>query len=193
MATAADKPWQVQIVSLANSVVLNEKEERFKMGLLWQKHKVLFVFLRHFACVACRAHAAEIWSKREMYQKGDTEIIFIGNGLPRYIQAFKEDLKILDAKMYTDPSLESFQAAGFHRGFLRALGPQSLINGRKLMKKGHTQGEYEKGMGDLWQLGGLLVITPAGKVAYHFISESTGDFPSEQEIEIMPAWASKTT
>jgi len=179
----------VQIVPLANATLFDQDGRPVRMGTLWQTGTVLFVFLRHFACVACRAHAAEVWSQRAKYQVGNTRIIFIGNGQPQFIKTFKEDLQIQDAVIYTDPKLVSFKAAGFQRGFFRALGPKSLINGRKLIRAGHKQGQYEGAMGDLWQLGGLLVIKPDGRVAYHFISESTGDFPAEDEIKETP-WIS---
>lgn len=180
----------VNILELANCSLLDEQGEAIKMGSLWQSQTVLFIFLRHFACIACRAHAAEVWQKRDLYQKGNTKIVFIGNGQPQYIKAFREDLNILEAPLFTDPSLKSFHAAGFQRGFFRALGPRGIVNGLKLWAEGHEQGSYKKGMGDLWQLGGILVMKPDSKVAYHYISESTGDFPTEDDIRATP-WISK--
>jgi hypothetical protein len=182
----------VRTSELANCEVFNEGNQLIKLGSLWQNQTVLFVFLRHFACIACRAHAAQVWSQREIYQKGNTKLVFIGNGQPQFITAFKEDLDIKEAPLFTDPSLRSFHAAGFQRGFLRALAPKGIMNGLQLMKAGHKQDSYEKGKGDLWQLGGLLVMKPGGKVAYHYISETTGDFPVEGDIRATP-WLSNSS
>lgn len=179
----------VRIVELANSKLLDENGKDIKMGLLWQQQTALFVFLRHFACIACRAHAVDIWQKKDLYQKGNTKIFFVGNGQPHFIKSFKEDLKIQDSTVYTDPTLSSFHSAGFKRGFLRTVGPSGVLNHLKLKSEGHKQVGHEKGMGDLWQLGGLLVVKPDGKVAYHFISEAKGDFPAEEEVRSTP-WIS---
>jgi peroxiredoxin len=171
----------VDIVSLANHKILDESGEAIKVGTLWRDHPVIFIFLRHFACVGCRAHAVQVWSEREKYEKNGARIVFISNGAPNFIQAFKEDLGITDAKVLTDPELVSFRAAGFRRGFLAALGPKSLVNGLTLMSKGHSNGKVEAGTGDYWQLGGVVVIQTDGRVSYHYISQSLGDYPDAEE------------
>ena len=40
----------------------------------------------------------------------------------------------------------------------------------------------EKGAGDFWQLGGVLVVKPDGKIAYHFISDELGDHAPETDV-----------
>ena len=40
--------------------------------------------------------------------------------------------------------------------------------------------KYEQG--DLWQLGGILVVKPEGKVGYHFISSAAGDYSPETDL-----------
>jgi peroxiredoxin len=168
----------VNIVHLANCEVLDEDGNRFRLARLWQQNTALFVFLRHFGCISCRAHAVQIWKDREKYEKSGTRIVFIGNGSPRFIQIFREELKLEGAPIYTDPELVSFRAAGFKRGFLVALGPRGIANGLKLFAEGHRQG---KTAGDLWQLGWILAIRPSGQIAYHYISEVTGDFPPDDD------------
>jgi len=34
----------------------------------------------------------------------------------------------------------------------------------------------------VWQLGGILVVKPGGQVAYHYISQITGDYPPERDV-----------
>lgn len=172
----------VSILTLANSLVLNESGEQVKFANLWKNQTTLFIFLRHFGCVSCRSHAVQIWQDREKYEKNGTKIIFIGNGTFQYIHYFKEDLNIPDATIYTDPTLNSFYAVGFKRGFLAALGPRSIANGIKMFTKGHRQGAYSKDSGDLWQLGGVIVIKSNGVVAYQYISQALGDFPPENDV-----------
>ncbi len=172
----------VSMLTFSSCEILNEEGTRVQVASLWRAQAVLFIFLRHFGCVSCRAHAAQIWHDREKYQKNGAKIVFIGNGTPQYIKYFKEDLQIQDATIFTDPSLASFHAMGFKRGFLVALGPRSIAKGLKMFSKGHKQGSYSKDSGDLWQLGGVLVVRPNGSIAYHYISQATGDFPPEKDI-----------
>ncbi len=168
---------------LGNCKALDEKGDAVELKTLWSAGSAILVFLRHFACVACRAHATQVWSDREKYEKGGARIHFIGNGTPSYILRFKEDLGIMDASILTDPSLESFRAAGFRKGFLASHGPRSMVNGAKLLAQGHQQKLPGGGAGSVWQLGGIIVVKPDGKVAYQYVSEALGDFPPEKDIE----------
>ena len=167
-----EKKFDVDIVSLANCSVYNSNNKTVKLHRMWDYKTTVFIFVRHFACIDCRAHVPKIWQQKEAYESKGAQLVFIGNGHSRFIEIFKEDLQLEGANIYTDPSLQAFQAAGFKRGFLTALGPQSLKKGLGLYKEGHRQSAYKKGMGDLWQLGGTLVIAQGGRVTYQHINES---------------------
>jgi len=146
-------------------------------GDLWKSSKAVLVFLRHFACIACRAHAAQVWAHREVYEKSQTKVVFIGNGPPGFIRQFKEDLGLEGATIYTDPSLESFRHCGLKRGFFELVSYRSVANAVTLYNQGYRQ-LSTKHQGDPWQLGGIVVVTPDNRVAYHFVSEALGDFPA---------------
>ena len=111
---------------------------------------MLFVYLRHFACIACRAHAAEIWKDRESYLAKGLRIIFVSNGSPLFIQTFREDLGLDKAEIFTDPERESYQACEFHRSVGRAIGHKGIFNGIKLFAQGHRQEKWSKDEGYLW-------------------------------------------
>ncbi len=175
---------QVDLLALSKCKLIDEDGQFVEMYDLWKNQIAIFIFLRHFGCIFCRKHAVEIWSKREQYEKGGAKIYFVGNGARFMIKSFKEDLGIQDAPVYTDPSLVSFRASGFKRGFLAALGPRAVANAIKAVAEGHAQGGmYQKDQGDLWQLGGILVVKPEGKVGYHFISSAAGDYSPENDID----------
>ena len=180
--TTLQTEFNPDVVELMNCNVLNENGEAISVANLWSKQTAILVFLRHFACIECRTIAKQVWSDREKYEKAGGRIYFIGNGQPNFISGFKSDLNINDAPIYTDPSLKIFNAAGFKRGFFVALGPQSIVNGLKMFAGGNSQGQYEKGMGDIWQMGGVIVVKPNGRVAFKFVSQKLGDFPPEKDI-----------
>ena len=185
MGTSVDlkKPSSTfSMLNFANSPVLDENGASIKLSSLWQKQTTMFIFLRHFGCVSCRAHAKQVWSEREKYESKGSKIIFVGNGTPYFITKFKEDLGLQEATIYTDPTLQSFYAAGFKRGFVASLGPRALFNGIKMLANGHSQGAYDKDSGNLWQLGGIVVVKPTGDLAFHYISQVMGDYPPEKDI-----------
>lgn len=172
----------VDVPYLAHCEVFDEEGKSHKVASLWAKQTTVFIFLRHFACIECRTHAVNLWNKRQQYESTGARLVFIGNGAPHFIKYFKEELKIFYAPIFTDPKLQTFRAAGFKRGFLAALGPSSIARGLKLYKDGGRQGTNYKDSGDLWQMGGVLVVRPDGSVAYHYISEMLGDFPPDNDV-----------
>lgn len=173
----------INTAALTHCEVIDENNRRVPLYKLWEEQTSIFVFLRHFACIACRAHAKEVWKNRERYEKAGAKIHFIGNGSPHFIEGFKEDLGLQEASVFTDPERQAFRAAEFKKGFFSCLGPLAVANGLKLIKNGHKQVKYTKGMGDLWQLGGVLVVKPESRIALHYISEQLGDFPTDKDIE----------
>ena len=174
---------RVDLLALSKCKLITENNEAVEMYDLWKNQIAIFVFLRHFGCIFCRKHAQEVWSQREKYESGGAKIYFIGNGAPYMIKMFKDDLGIQDAPVFTDPTLVSFRASGFKRGFLAAVGPRVVVNAVKALSEGHVQGGmYNKDQGDLWQLGGILVVKPEGKVGYHFISSAAGDYSPENDL-----------
>lgn len=173
-------------VKLANAEVQTPDGNKLKLGQLWQKRPVILIYLRHFACIACRAHAKEVWERKALYEKKGN-IVFIGNGSPDYIEEFKKSMGMENAMVLTDPSLESFRAAGFHKGFFYVLQIPSLVNIVKMTRKGHKQVSYSKKAGTHWQLGGVLAVNTEGEVTYQYISESMGDFPEEPNFDTIIA------
>ena len=173
---------KIDLQALSQSPIYDENGKKLLAGSLWKERAVVMVFIRHFACLACRAHVQKVWEERKAYEKSGAEIAFIGNGSPSFIKIFKEDLGVEGAKVFTDPELHSFQACGFKRGVVSALGPKSVLNVSKLLLQGHRQGPMSAETGDLWQLGGVVVVKPDNKVAFHFISQATGDFPSLTDV-----------
>lgn len=169
---------------LSQTVVIGEDHNKFKMSSFWEKGPAIFIFLRHFACIACRAHAVDVWKEREKYEKAGAQIYFIGNGSPGMLKNFKEDLGLQDAWVFTDPTLEAFHAAGFKRGILSAFGPRSMMNIARLKKEGHHAKKWSSEQGDALQLGGVLAVKPGGVVTYQYISHAQGDYETDPTLMV---------
>ncbi len=169
----------------ANVPLINENGQITNPKELWAEKTAVFVFLRHFACIACRAHAKQIWQQKDVFEKNGSQIYFIGNGKPHFVIQFKDELDMSDSITFTDPTLAAFNAFGFKRGFLASAGPSAIVNVIKLKLEGHSGVKYEEGMGDLWQLGGIVVVKTDGNIGYKYVSEVLGDFPPEKDYAEM--------
>lgn len=183
----------VDIVALVNAQVYPMTGKPFRLGTIWQKQKTMLIFLRHFACIACRAHAVQVWQDRAKYQKAGVQLVFIGNGLPQYIEGFIQELGLEGATILTDPSLLSYRAVGFKKGFAAVVQPRSAINAVKLALAGHSQKMPSEAAGTNWQLGGAVLVSTDGKILYHYISEALGDFPPESDTPQMLQTATGTS
>lgn len=102
----------------------------------------------------------------------------IGNGNPSFIAGFRE-MTGFDDPIYTDPSLEVFEAAQLKRGVTKTLDPRALGKTIRAFMRGHKQGLTQ---GDPWQQGGVLVVGTDGNVLWHVASERPGDNASPAQI-----------
>jgi hypothetical protein len=112
-----------------------------------------------------------------------TPVIFIGNGQPTMIKVFKESIGFDDAVIYTDPSLEIFDACGLNRGLTYLLSTSTLKSFYGLKKQGFSQGKQVKENGSHPQMGGVIVFSKLGEVLYYYSSKFLGDFPADSERE----------
>lgn len=156
----------------------NEKPILFE-GFL-QEDSIIIIFVRHFGCIACRAHVDQIWNLFRGSKRSSARIIFIGNGRPYVIKDFKDDMDVRDAEIYTDPSLESFDACGMNRSIAALLNFKSIAAMRRLKAQGYRQGSFEDS-GVHRQLGGVVAFRKPGILTYHFTSRHLGDFDNPDD------------
>jgi hypothetical protein len=101
------------------------------------------------------------------------ELVIVGNGAPSFAAAFREDFR-LDGPLLVDPELRAYRAAGLRRGRIEMLSPRVPLNALRAFRRGARQGSVQ---GDPWQLGGVFVIRPGGKLAFRHVSREAGDHP----------------
>lgn len=175
-----DAKKKVDTLALKRIKVLDERSNEIRFSDLYKDKKTIFIFLRHFGCIACRAHVTQVL---EQFRAGKikTPVIFIGNGHPSIISAFKTDLDVEDAVIYTDPKMTSFDACHFNRGLTYLLQIASAKEAYRLSKKGFSQGKQTLKNGSHTQMGGVIVFSGVGEVLYYYSSEYLGDLPGEDE------------
>lgn len=179
-----NKKDSVNVEELKELKVLSEQAVEVSVSSLWNVGPVILIFVRHFSCIACRAHVLNIWSQKKRIEESNIRIIFVGSGSPSAIKSFKEDLKITDALIYTDPSLKTFDACGLKRSLGALLNPKGVKKFMELREQGHKQGSWSFSSGSHTQMGGVIAMKPPGKVVYHFVSNYLGD---EDDLSDIPS------
>jgi len=107
------------------------------------------------------------------------ELAVIGNGNRHFAEGFKKDLG-LETPLFVDTKRDAYRALGMRRSFRRTLlSPRILAHGFRAWKKGFRQARRQ---GDPWQLGGVLVVLPGGRVAYRYLSGEAGDHPPVEDV-----------
>jgi peroxiredoxin len=108
------------------------------------------------------------------------KLVLIGQATPRHAAHFRRRFGI-DLPVLADEKRESYKAAGAKIAtFGELLGPRIVAKGIATSRRhGVVQG---KTIGHPAQLGGAMVITPDGSVAWSHMSEDASDNAPPEEI-----------
>lgn len=170
---------KIDILALKRLTVFSERNEIIPFPSFWDQGQVIVIFIRHFGCPSCKAHVSDIWKQRSKLK--NKRIIFIGNGQPSMIKGFKEEINSPGAEIYTDPSLETFEACGLKRGLRYLMNFRSMKSILDLKRKGHEMSSWDEQLGDKTQLGGILAFKKPGELLYHYVSNYVGDFDNSND------------
>ena len=129
----------------------------------------------------CRDHAVQLHRAREQFEQAGVGLVLIGQATPRHAKHFVRKLGIEPMTVLADEQLETYRIAGFGKANVAQLfGPQSVLSGVK-----HTARSKQlqtRTIGDARQLGGAIVITPGGDVAFRQANEHAGDTIEPQDL-----------
>src|SRR5262245_56596446 len=163
---------------LARLSILDEKGNQVVLGSLWRERTAVIALVRHFGCLFCREQVTELARSLDRIHGAGAELHVISNGQPMYIEAFRDTTRFR-GPVYTDPSLTVYKAAQLRRGIESTLNPAMLLHAVRALRAGHR---LSRPQGDVQQMGGVLVITPAGDVRFHYISSTAGDHPEIDDV-----------
>ena len=112
-----------------------------------------------------------------IHERG-AELFVIGNGAPHFARAFAKQLA-LTTPLWVDEERASYRALEMKRGVLPLLAPRVAAHALRAFRAGFRQTAVR---GDAWQLGGVLVVRPDGRVAYRYLGDVPGDHPPVEEV-----------
>jgi peroxiredoxin len=119
---------------------------------------------------------------RGKFEKSGIDVVLIGQATPRHAAHFRRRLEV-DFQILADENRASYEAAGAKIATMNELlGPTSVAKG--LARTMRSGGRIRQGrtIGHPAQLGGAMLITRDGKVAWSHMSEDASDNASADEI-----------
>jgi peroxiredoxin len=165
-------------VSLGGLVVQDERGAPVELASFWRARPAVLVFMRHFGCIHCRDHVAELLGARAAIAAAGADVVLIGNGSPSFIAGFREQTG-WNGPIYTDPSLAAYRAAELVRSVGATLDPRSLGKAARALLRGQRQGRTQ---GDPWQQGGVVLVDTDGTIRWRHASSRPGDNAAPAQI-----------
>lgn len=105
-------------------------------------------------------------------------LVVVGSGAPEHLPEFRK-VTGYGGLLLTDPSLQSFQAAGLASGWRRTLGLRTFIHGIRAFAGGFRQGVRR---GSAVQQGGTFVVGPGPRVRFEWRDRFAGDHPGMDAV-----------
>ena len=154
--------------------VIDSAGEAKSIGELTHQRTTLLLFMRHFGCIGCAEHVAELAPRFTELDQLGVRIVMIGCGSPRFIEPFIERQRLVGepVDVFTDESLNAQRQAGLMYGRWGGFGPRGLFEQARAFVRGHVSGDVE---GDAKQQAGALLVDAQGIVRLYHQSRSLGD------------------
>ena len=168
--------------AVADARVTVSGGEHVRLGSFWQDgNPAVILWLRHFGCVGCSQEVTELAPRIDELDRAGARVVLVGNGTREQLEGFVERHKLAEAHvvMATDPSLESYRAAGFVRSAWATFGPRAIVDFARAMTAGHMHAGVE---GDAMQQGGALVVDARGVVRLFRKNRSIGDYVPASDV-----------
>ena len=159
----------------AESKVLDPDGREHPLGSLWAKRAAVLVFLRHFGC---RKQVMQLHREKRAIRALGAELVIIGNAVPCFARAFREDLAIT-TPIYVDPSMASYRLLGIRSLREALLSGWTLKHALSALRGGSRQVRMQR---DRCQLGGVLVVRQDGAILYRHLSETADVHLAVEEI-----------
>ena len=119
---------------------------------------------------------------REDFEAAGVGLVLIGQATPRHAQHFRRKFE-LEIPVLADEKRASYRAAGAKIATMgELLGPKSVSKG--ISHSMRSRGAIRQGrvIGHPAQLGGAMIVTPDGRVAWSHMAEDASDNAANEEL-----------
>jgi peroxiredoxin len=169
----------VDVARLSALELRDANGETRRVGSYWEEQPVVLVFLRHFGCLHCREHAAELGRQYDDIRAAGAEVVAIGTGDVRYASAFVRD-DAIPYPVLVDDDAEAARAASVNvASWYRLLHPSTWKATRDASKRGYKVSKPGK---RVKQLGATFVIEPGDVVRYEHLDGDSVDHAAIDDV-----------
>ena len=168
-------------------VVLNAEGEAISVPMLWQKRRIILVFLRHFGCRFCKQQVRTMKVVHTRLKEAGTEVVLVSLGTPDQIERYRKELNIPACiEVYVDPEPDApvaYAAFKLQSGRNLVLEHARVAElGSHALAEGNTDGGYASSTGpytgNVFQVGGVFVLGSGNVCDYAYRSSYAGDHPN---------------
>ena len=130
----------------------------------------------------CRQHAVQLNGAREEFAEAGIDVVLIGQATPRHAAFFRNKYD-LELPVLADKDRSSYKAAGAKVATMgELLGPKSVSKGIGHSVKSRGAIRQGKMIGHPAQLGGAMIVTPAGDVCWSHMADDASDNAANEEL-----------
>lgn len=160
--------------SLAPITLPDPEGHALRLGELWERGPAVVVFLRHYGCIFCRKHAAQLRAHEDDFRAAGARLAAIGLADRAYARTFRAETGI-GFPLLVDEQREAYRVAGLgSASVLHLLYPKDIRARRQARAEGHRQ--VRLGLGsNPFQLGGSFVFGPGNVDRFAHVSTTFGD------------------
>ena len=157
--------------------LLTSAGEPVQLSSLWVHQPLLLAFTRHFGCTQCKEMLEELVTGKDRIEQAGLNLVIVMQGTPAATEAF--------ARQYapgllclSDPDRKAYEAYGLERGdlFQTFLNPKVWSAVSRSRKKGY-QVELPPSGQDAMQMGGVFIISSAGRIELPYYFDHIADHP----------------
>lgn len=118
---------------------------------------------------------------REQFEAAGVELTVIGQGRPEHARHFLEQQSVEGLRLLVDPDRKTYKAIGAKvAGAAELASPRVALRGlRSAVSNRVVQG---RPVGNVAQLGGVLVVAPGGEVTWSHLAGDASDNPPNEDV-----------
>jgi hypothetical protein len=133
--------------------------------------------------VFCRSELARLAKLNPQIEAAGAQIVVVTMGKPAETERFCSE-RAPGLRCFCDPDAASYRAFGLMRGTNEQLfGPAVWLKGAQVTLGGKFEGlPVGRPVGDPFQMPGVFVLAPDGRVAFAYYSRHAGDYPDDAVI-----------
>lgn len=165
--------------AIAGRTLLDDSGAEVELSGLWAERPVALVFMRHFGCIFCREHAADLNEAVGEVEAAGGSLAAIGLGTPAQAAEFRR-MSGITYPLLVSEDTSVHEAMGLGRGnWTRVIGPQNIGGAIRAARKGHSA---KRTGADMSQLGGTFVIDTSGRPVFEHRASKAADNAAVEDI-----------